>query len=90
MKIDRKGKCRCTPRERDGWTVCNSCADLAFRVYRFVVDLSTDMWYNVSRQAGDGGYEVDTLRQLEFVEFLPASGGPTGPAAASSLVQGED
>jgi len=84
MIVSRQGKCRCTKKRRDGWTVCNSCADLAFRVYKIVVDLSEDMWYKVTRSGGDAGYEVDTLRQLEFFEILPASGGPTGPAAASS------
>ncbi len=66
MVVTRQGKCQCDAGDANGWTLCNSCADLAFRVYKKSVDFPDGVWYKIIRLRGDAGWEFRSLRQLEF------------------------
>ena len=66
MRFERKGKCRCEEWDTRHGVVCNSCATLAFRVWKFIVDLPGGCMVRVVSLDDDVGKEVETLRQLEF------------------------
>jgi len=67
MRFDRVGKCRCEGGlGDDGWIICNSCATLAFRLFRYYSGLSEGSMVRLVSVDGDVSKEVSVLRQLEF------------------------
>ena len=65
MIVLRQGKCRCESGvDRQVW--CNSCTKLAFGVYKKSLDFPEEVWYKIIRLRGDAGWEIRSLRQLEF------------------------
>ena len=70
--IRRKGECRCELACANRQFTCLSCSTLALKFLKIVLDIPEGVWYTTKVLGGDTGFEIVTMRQLEFAFSAPA------------------